>query len=61
MCTQFGTLALLSGAQCDIFGSYKQNDGSDALLMTMYYELKPLEVWLDKKRGDERNSLSRAV
>ena len=41
--------------ECDIFGSYKQNDGSDALMMNMYHELKPLEVWLDKKRGEERS------
>ena len=31
--------------QCDIFGSYKQNDGSDALMMVMHFQLKPLEVW----------------
>ena len=47
--------AKLSVSQCDIFGSYKQNDGSDALMMNMYHELKPLEVWLDKKRGEERS------
>ena len=40
---------------CDIFASYKQNDGSDAIVMTMHYELKPLDVWLDKMRGDERS------
>ena len=39
----------------DIFASYKQNDGSDALLMNMYHTLKPLEVWLDKMRGEERS------
>jgi len=50
-----GMANLSIGSPCDIFGSYKQNDGSDALLMNMYYTLKPLEVWLDKKRGDERS------
>jgi hypothetical protein len=39
----------------DIFLSYKQNDGSDALAMALYHELKPLDVWLDKKRGAERS------
>jgi len=41
---------------CDIFASYKQNDGSDAIVMNMYHELKPIDVWLDKKRGDERSA-----
>ena len=42
-------------APCDIFASYKQNDGGDALLMNMYHTLKPLDVWLDKMRGEERS------
>ena len=43
--------------KCDLFGSYKQNDSSDALLMNMYYQLKQesLELWLDKMRGEERS------
>ena len=44
-----------AASQGDIFASYKQNDGSDALLMNMYHTLKPLEVWLDKMRGEERS------
>ena len=40
---------------CGIFGSYKQDDGSDALLIQMYHSLKPLEVWVDKMRGEERS------
>ena len=48
-------MANLSVGSCDIFASYKQNDGGDALLMNMYYALKPVEVWLDKMRGEERS------
>lgn len=44
-------------SDCDIFVSYKQNDGSDALAINMYYSLKEknTDVWLDKMRDDERS------
>ena len=48
-------LSVASGGSGDIFASYKQNDGGDALLMNMYHTLKPLDVWLDKMRGEERS------
>ena len=40
-----------------IFGSYKQNDGSDALLMNMFhaFEKQKVDFWLDKMRGKERS------
>ena len=47
--------AVASGGSGDIFASYKQSDGGDALLMNMYHSLKPLDVWLDKMRGEERS------
>ena len=42
---------------CDIFISYKQNDGSDALVINTHYSLKEknVDAWLDKMRGDERS------
>lgn len=43
-------------AGCDVFCSYKQNDGSDSVVMNMHHNLKPqVEVWLDKMRGAERS------
>ena len=47
--------SVVSEGSGDIFASYKQNDGGDALLMNMYHSLKPLDVWLDKMRGEERS------
>lgn len=40
-----------------IFGSYKQDDGSDALLMNMFhaFEKQKVDFWLDKMRGKERS------
>ena len=38
-----------------VFASYKQRDDNDALVMNMFYSLKPLDVWLDKMRGEERS------
>ena len=40
-----------------IFGSYKQNDNSDALLMNMFhaFEKQKVDFWLDKMRGKERS------
>ena len=42
---------------CDIFASYKQNNGSDAIAINIYYSMKKFEVdvWLDKMRCDERS------
>ncbi len=50
-------LILKSYLGCDIFLSYKQNDGSDAIAINMYYSLKEknINVWLDKMRDDERS------
>lgn len=40
-----------------IFGSYKQDDGSDALMMNLYhtFEKEGVDFWLDKMRGAERS------
>ena len=40
-----------------IFGSYKQNDGSDALMMNLFHAFKNegVDFWLDKMRGAERS------
>ncbi|EOD36662.1 hypothetical protein EMIHUDRAFT_226185 [Emiliania huxleyi CCMP1516] len=45
------------GSACDVFGSYKQNDGTDGLLFNLFYtlEMKGIDLWLDKKRGSERS------
>jgi len=47
----------VSGAACDLFCSYKQNDGSDSIASTLFYELKEkqLHMWLDKKMGELRS------
>ena len=43
--------------KCNIFTSYKQNNGSDAIAINIYYSMKKFEVdvWLDKMRCDERS------
>ena len=40
-----------------IFGSYKQEDDSDALMMNMFHAFKTegVDFWLDKMRGAERS------
>ena len=39
-----------------IFLSYKQNDGSDGIVMRLYYELQPHDVWLDKMQDENRDT-----
>ena len=46
---------------CDIFASYKQNDDNDGIVKTLHYELKPLDVWLDKMRGEEVSGIVAGV
>ena len=40
-----------------IFGSYKQNDGTDALMMNMFhaFDKEGVDFWVDKMRGEERS------
>ena len=40
-----------------IFGSYKQNDESDALMMNLFhvFDKEGVDFWLDKMRGAERS------
>ena len=40
-----------------IFGSYKQSDETDALMIDMFhaFEKEKVDFWLDKKRGAERS------
>lgn len=45
------------GPQNDIFFSYKQKDGNDAIAVNILHELKnyKVDLWLDKFRGQERS------
>ena len=50
-------VSLGAGGQgaCDGFCSYKQGDNTNDIALNLFFELKPLDLWLDKKRGAERS------